>query len=336
MGCGASGPEPTVVPCTPRQATGESVAPRESGTDSAAASVLAEAKTRLPGGCAASPASLPVRQPKAQATTRVDDHDPDDEGYELLAQARQAWEDGDLPTAESLARRACDAMREGSRDHGVSEASLTALAHLAAVLHACGNCAEAEAACRDALSGRDALLGADHADTLCSCAALACLLHGRGQLEEAEVHCRRALDGRQRTLGGEHPDTARVAANLSALLYARERYEEMEAVTRESLEIRERMLGPDHTDTLSAVSSLAASLHGQGRFLEAEALAARTAIGRARSLGSDHPQTLAAHAQVSYLRSQERSRAASVTGEAASDDAGSDDAGSDAEPEARA
>ena len=71
---------------------------------------------------------------------------------------------------------------------------------------------EAESLYRRALAGKEAVLGADHLETLKAVNNLALCLKKQGKADEAEPLYRRALEGWERNLGVEHPSTLTRAA----------------------------------------------------------------------------------------------------------------------------
>jgi hypothetical protein len=71
---------------------------------------------------------------------------------------------------------------------------------------------------RQALKGRERVLGKEHPDTLYSIYNLACTLGDQGKHEAAETMHRQALEGRERVLGKEHPDTLHSVFHLACML----------------------------------------------------------------------------------------------------------------------
>jgi hypothetical protein len=98
----------------------------------------------------------------------------------------------------------------GSDTHAFKNLSLLAL-----VLRDQGRHLEAGEMNRQALEGREKLLGLDHPDTLTSINNLAGVLQYQGMYEKVEVVNRWALAGREKLLGREHPDTLTSVSNLA-------------------------------------------------------------------------------------------------------------------------
>jgi tetratricopeptide (TPR) repeat protein len=143
-----------------------------------------------------------------------------------------------------------------------------------------------------ALEAREAILGAEHLDTLTSVNNLGLVLSRQGKYEEAEAMHRRALETREKVLGRDHPDTLTSVSNLGSVLLSQGKYEEAEAMHRRALETREKVLGRDHPHTLTSVSNLGSVLSRQGKYEEAEAMHRRALETREKVLGRDHPLTL--------------------------------------------
>jgi tetratricopeptide (TPR) repeat protein len=172
-------------------------------------------------------------------------------------------------------------------------------------LHLRGEYATAEEISRDALDGREKVLGPEHPDTLTSVSNLGSLLKSQGKYEEAETMHRRALEGYEKALGLEHPYTLTSVSNLGSLLGRQAKYEEAEAMHRRALEGREKMLGLEHPDTFTSVSNLGSLLESQGKYEEAEAMHRRALEGREKMLGLEHPDTFTSVSDLgSLLESQ--------------------------------
>ena len=168
-----------------------------------------------------------------------------------------------------------------------------------------GEYAAAEEISRDALDGREKVLGLEHPDTLTSVSNLGSLLERQGKYGEAEAMHRRALEGYEKMLGLEHPYTLTSVSNLGSVLERQGKYGEAEAMHRQALEGREKMLGLEHPDTLTSVSNLGSLLESQGKYKEAEAMHRRDLEGSEKVLGLEHPDTLTS---VSNLGSVLKSR----------------------------
>ena len=114
----------------------------------------------------------------------------------------------------------------------------------------------AEQVDRQALGGREKVLGPEHPDTLTSVGNLAVVLWRQGKYEEAERMNRRALDGREKVLGPEHPDTLTSMNNLTFVYKAQGRDGDAESLMVKCVQLRQRVLGPHHPYTTSSLSAL--------------------------------------------------------------------------------
>ncbi|KAL9611366.1 MAG: hypothetical protein Q9167_003985 [Letrouitia subvulpina] len=142
-----------------------------------------------------------------------------------------------------------------------------------------GNYEEAEPMNRQALDGREKVLGKEHLSTLTGVGNLASVLWYQGKHKEAEQMSRRALDGREKVLGKEHFSTLTSVGNLALVLQDQGKYEEAEQMTRRALDGRETILGKEHPDTLTSVYNLAYILHQQQKYWMAKTLYERALVG---------------------------------------------------------
>ena len=181
----------------------------------------------------------------------------------------------------------------------------TVASNTAWYLYLRGEYAAAEEISRDALDGREKVLGPEHPYTLTSVSNLGSVLESQGKYQEAEAMHRRDLDGSEKVLGPEHPDTLTSVNNLGLVLESQGKYKEAEAMHRRALEGREKVLGPEHPHTLTSVSNLGSVLESQGKYQEAEAMHRRALEGREKVLGPEHPDTLTSVSNLgSVLESQ--------------------------------
>ncbi len=147
----------------------------------------------------------------------------------------------------------------------------------------------AEQRLSSALSLRQELFGAEHAEVARSLGALALLRHDQGRLDEAERLYRSALEIRRRTLGPDHLDVAYNLGGLAGVLVESGRAMEAEALLRDSLSIRQRAHGGPHADVAMGQFQLAGLLDTLGRPNEAVELH-RAALAMRRSLlNESHP-----------------------------------------------
>ena len=172
-----------------------------------------------------------------------------------------------------------------------------------------GNYQAAQEMGQSALEAREAVLGAEHQDTLTSVNNLGSVLKGQGKYDEAEAMHRRALEGMEKV--PEHPDTLISINNLGLVLKGQGKHDEAEAMHRRALKASEKVLGPEHPDTLISVSNLAFTFWSQRRWNEAKDLEVRVMETSKRVLGDKHPKTLTAMGNLAYtLKSQSRNQEA--------------------------
>jgi tetratricopeptide (TPR) repeat protein len=143
-----------------------------------------------------------------------------------------------------------------------------------------------------ALEAREAILGAEHPDTLNSMESLGLVLSRQGKYEDAEGMHRRVLQIRKKLLGAEHPDTLDSMSNLGLTLLRQGKYEEAEKIHRKDVEGSERVLGVEHPNTLTSINNLGLVLERQGKYEEAQLMHKRALEQREWVLGPDHPDTL--------------------------------------------
>ena len=119
---------------------------------------------------------------------------------EWRALALSAW--GQLQLAAEAGRAALKARRRWPEHPN----TLTSMASLSNRLAELGQHQEAADMARQALAGRQRVLGPEHPDTLYSMAGLSIWLAELGQHEAAADMARQALAARQRVLGPDHPE----------------------------------------------------------------------------------------------------------------------------------
>ncbi|KAJ5827818.1 Tetratricopeptide-like helical [Penicillium robsamsonii] len=151
---------------------------------------------------------------------------------------------------------------------------------------------EAETILRQALQGREKVLGEDHEETLRSAHWLGLSLFRQKRYNEAVRMSRRALRGRKNVLGHNHEETLRSAHWLGHSLYNNGQYKEAETMFRQTLQGREQVLGHDSKETLYSAHYLGLSLHRQKKYNEAKTVFRQALQGREKVLDYDHEETL--------------------------------------------
>lgn len=95
---------------------------------------------------------------------------------------------------------------------------------------------EAEEAFRQAVQGREKMLGKEHKATLNSIHLLGLTLHQQREHQEAEEVLRQAVQGREKVLGKEHEDTLDSKYSLGLTLYEQQKHHEAEGVLRQAVQ----------------------------------------------------------------------------------------------------
>jgi tetratricopeptide (TPR) repeat protein len=119
-----------------------------------------------------------------------------------------------------------------------------------------GRLDEAEKLLKQALKGKEELLGMEHMSTLITVDNLGILYKNQGRLSDAEEMHARALGSKEKTLGPDHPSTLETVQNLGVLYKNQRRRNESEAMYLRALEGKKRNLGPNHPSTLDTVQNL--------------------------------------------------------------------------------
>ncbi|GIE99925.1 FxSxx-COOH system tetratricopeptide repeat protein [Paractinoplanes rishiriensis] len=167
----------------------------------------------------------------------------------------------------------------------------------------------------------EAVLGADHPDTLALQHDLASAFQQIGRHVEAVVRFAATLAARERVLGPLHPDTLTSRHGLaSAYRAAGEPHRSFALFTR-TLVDRQRVLGTEHPDTIQTRNDLAGACASLGRREEAFALFGRTLAERERVLGPDHRDTIASRNNLAgaYEAMGRRDEGAALYGRALAD-----------------
>lgn len=164
-------------------------------------------------------------------------------------------------------------------------------AHVALVLHAQGDYAQAEALHRRALRGLEEVHGPESPSVATTYSNLAAVLAKQGRHEESEALTRRGLEIRERVFGQAHPTTISSRSNLALTLMLLGRLEEAESMMRAALDDSRRIYGDAHPDVAKAHNDLGLVLQQRDELTGAEeelraALAIRTEV-----LGRRHRST---------------------------------------------
>ena len=227
-------------------------------------------------------------------------------------------EQGELEAAAELQTAAADLATAvlGEED----DATLRAVADLAATLRITGDRRRARGLQEQALALRRRLFGRRHPQTLWVMSNLADTLRAQGDRVGAQRLQEEVLDSRRRVLGAEHSDTLEAMVGLGVMLREVGDLERARGLHEEVLNERRRALGDEHPATLGAMASLAATLRVQGELGRARRLEEAVLAWRRRVLGEEHPDTLWAMSYLAEtLRAQGEPRRAELLAQGAAE-----------------
>ncbi len=164
-----------------------------------------------------------------------------------------------------------------------------------------------------ALAVRQAVLGADHPDTLTTRDHLGNDHWCAGRYFEAVTWHEETLERREAVLGPEHPDTLTSRHNLGVAYRNAGRTNEAIAILEKTVRSSERIRGADHPETLRTVNTLASAYKDAGRLADSIALYASNLERRAGRWGRttstrSNPGTISASPTAMPAGSIRRSR----------------------------
>jgi serine/threonine protein kinase/tetratricopeptide (TPR) repeat protein len=139
---------------------------------------------------------------------------------------------------------------------------------------------------------REAMLGADHRDTLSSMNNLARGYHDAGKLHLALPLLEETLQRRRATLGNSHRDTLISMNNLASAYRDVNQPAKALPLLRETLELRKATLGLRHQETLTSMNNLAVGYWAAGQPEKTMPLHEKTLELRKAVLGPYHVDTL--------------------------------------------
>jgi eukaryotic-like serine/threonine-protein kinase len=144
----------------------------------------------------------------------------------------------------------------------------------------------------EALAVREAALGPEHSDTLCSRNDLAEDYRAAGRLADAIALHESTLKLWEAHYGSDNSNTLNSRSNLAFAYQTAGRTAEAIAMNEAALKRMELVLGPDYPDTLTSRSNLAVAYWAAGRTAESIAINEGTLKLKEAALGPDHPSTL--------------------------------------------
>lgn len=210
------------------------------------------------------------------------------QGRSLVAMALLG--SGDTTAAIELLRRT---LAEGEALGPEHSAIITATGNLGAALAAARQYDEAIALQRDAFTGLERLLGADHPELAAPLTALADVLHRRGELVEARALATRAVDLETRAFGADHPALGRALTVLARILASSGELATAEAHLERARALLER--GGPRVGLEQALAALGTLHLGRG-----EAAAAVASLTRAVTLCEAQPRRVDALASARF------------------------------------
>eukprot|EP00808_Paulinella_micropora_P021924 g17786.t1 len=163
---------------------------------------------------------------------------------------------------------------------------------LGTLLCALGKFDEAEVVLKQALKGREELLGPEHESTVMVQRDLARVLCVDQKLAEAEPLFRKVLESTEKILGKDHLQTLAAVSALAKVMDDQGKLPEAEVLYKRLLEGKEKLLGPENSSVVAIVNSLSMILKAQKKYEEAEPLYRRSLKAKEDALGPNHPSAL--------------------------------------------
>lgn len=198
--------------------------------------------------------------------------------------------DGKDVTLLSVLDRTADRVTDGLAEQPETASAL--LHVLGRTYTALGVYPKAEKFLADALSAREAHLGAGANETLATREAMTRYHLAAGVLPPAAELARQQLEITAATHGEHSEQTLRAQCLLGQVLYALGQYDEAEGALRVAFDGLAGQLGRDHLDVLTAHLALGKTLRRVGQTDAAETIFRSVHDARASKLGTDHPSTI--------------------------------------------
>jgi tetratricopeptide (TPR) repeat protein/tRNA A-37 threonylcarbamoyl transferase component Bud32 len=173
-------------------------------------------------------------------------------------------------------------------------ATLTSMAHLAALYWHQGKYDAALPLAERTLAVRTRVLGDSHRGTLASANTLAMVYASLGRLGDAERLYSATLEVQRNVLGARDPDTLLTMNNLGLLYKDQSRLGAARRQFEETLELSRAVLGAEDSATLATMNNLATTYAMDSLYPQAERQYLELIEIENRVLGEEHPNTLAA------------------------------------------
>jgi tetratricopeptide (TPR) repeat protein len=142
---------------------------------------------------------------------------------------------------------------------------LTTKNNLAALYHAQGKDALAEALYEETIDGQTTRLGANHPDTLKTKLNFAEMYFDQGKHDVAEKLYTDVLQGSKVSLGADHPDTLTAKNNLATLYWTTRTFDRSIPLFEELVEQNTKRYGAEHPETMHARINLGVNYRDGGR-----------------------------------------------------------------------
>lgn len=213
---------------------------------------------------------------------------------ELLAQADEAYEEGQAAYSGGDLARALEAAAEDLRlrEQAVGKSHpdyAFSLGNLANLYQAKADYASAAPLYLEALAISEQILGKQHPDYVQGLNSLALLYDEMADFDRAEPLYLEALAISEQVLGKQHPEYATVLNNLAALFYAKGDYAHAEPLLVEALALLEQASGKQHESYALGLNNLALLYLEMGDHARAESQLVEALAIRERILGKRNP-----------------------------------------------
>jgi tetratricopeptide (TPR) repeat protein len=198
-------------------------------------------------------------------------------------------QEGDLPRAESLYRRALAAYRHASQPGNL----VAVLNNLGRVLTEQSQYKEAEQFYHEAIDVAEQRLGPGHADVAIGVSGLGKLMLARRKFSDAEPLLQRAEQIDRKNFAPDHPRIGYDLCNEGMAAVGRKHYADAEALFKKSQVILDKTLPANHPELGKLAAHLANVYRLEGRLDESEQLYRQALSILTVAWGPENPQLLA-------------------------------------------
>jgi tetratricopeptide (TPR) repeat protein len=198
-------------------------------------------------------------------------------------------QEGDLPRAESLYRRALVAYRQAAQPRNL----VAVLNNLGRVLTEQSQYKEAEQFYHEAIDVAEQRLGPEHPDVAIGVSGLGKLMLARRKFSDAEPLLQRAEQMDRKNFAPDHPRIGFDLCNEGIAAVGRKHYADAEGLFKKSQEILNKTLPANHPEIGKLAAHLANVYRLRGRLDESEQLYRQALNILAVAWGPENPQLLA-------------------------------------------